>query len=460
MAKEFHMIIGNPDATWEDIDCHHLADFGEDKICKLASDMAGVPAKIPNPYRCEICNWHKDGKTAACKTVQKLALKAAEESGENLLRSVSEKIGEGVGTELHKMIPKFLERPGCSCKSWAKKMNIWGVEGCTNNKQAIIDHLVAESNKRVLFSWVPSSATKVVAKRLVESAINKVREKEEADNPKTKWFCAVTTAPRKVSTLQNCVESLQIAGFTPFIFAEPNVRGLGKQYEEFTINNETKRGVWHNWLDSCRYALENSDANTILTVQDDSLFHPDSKTFLEQNILWPDTEVGFVSLYTPKHYSLKPHKKTEQRDRGVNRVITKSMWGACALVWPRKILEQVVELDFTKNWLGARLRTKSAWESMQEKRRAEPWRVQNSDTAIGKIMNIMGRTMWFCDPSPVQHIAEYSAISHGGNKGRRNCGRCATWSESLLEQIPRQNNGKRLYRYEYDEINLYNPNAG
>jgi len=179
MAKQFHMIIGNPDAEWEDIDCHHLQDFGEDKICKLASDLAGVPAKIPNPYRCEICKWHKDAKTVTCKTVQNLALKAGEEAGEGLLRSISDKIGEGVGTELHKMIPRFLERPGCSCKNWAKKMNIWGVDGCVNNKQLIINHLVSESNRRVLFSWVPSSATKVVATRLVESAINTVREREE-----------------------------------------------------------------------------------------------------------------------------------------------------------------------------------------------------------------------------------------------------------------------------------------
>ena len=191
-----------------------------------------------------------------------------------------------------------------------------------------------------------------------------------------------------------------------------------------------------------------------MTVQDDSLFHPDSKSFIEEHVLWPDTKVGFVSLYTPKHYSKKPNKKTAMRPFGVNRIITRSMWGACALVWPRKVLEELVEADFAKNWLGAPTRTKSVWTKKKAERREEPWRIQNSDTAIGKLMNQMGRTMWFCDPSPVQHFATTSAISHGGNEGRRNCGRCAEWGKTLEEQVPLQTNGKPLDRFSYDEITM------
>jgi len=48
----------------------------------------------------------------------------------------------------------------------------------------------------------------------------------------------------------------------------------------------------------------------------------------------------------------------------------------------------------------------------------------------------MGKSMWFMDPSPVQHIAEHSAMGHGGNKGRRNCGRCAKFSTPLKDQVP------------------------
>ena len=43
--------------------------------------------------------------------------------------------------------------------------------------------------------------------------------------------------------------------------------------------------------------------------------------------------------------------------------------------------------------------------------------------------------MFFVDPSPVQHIAEMSTISHGDNTGRRNCLRCAPWDKPLTEQV-------------------------
>jgi len=221
-----------------------------------------------------------------------------------------------------------------------------------------------------------------------------------------------------------------IAGFDPIIFSEPEST---KVKSCATIKNKEKMGVWYNWIQSCEYALEQTDANVIMTVQDDSLFHPDCKSFAEK-ILWPQEDAGFVSLYTPKHYSIVPHFKTKQRDIGVNRVYTRSLWGACALIWPREILEAVMEHDITKNWLGAP--TKSRSKSVMDKRRADRTLVQNSDTAIGKIMNRMKRSMWFVDPSPVEHIAQYSAVAHGGNKGRRNCMRCANWSAPLEQQVP------------------------
>jgi hypothetical protein len=375
---------------------------------------------------------------------------STEKEQKELYLTIEQRLGAGVGTELHKLIPGFLEQEGCKCKSFAKKMNIWGPDSCEKNRKHIVQHMVNESKDRALLSWVPDSATRLVANKLLSTAIS--RTENQHTDPNNKWFCALTTAPRPASTLKACVESLQVAGFEPFIFAEPNSTLLGEELGPFVIHNKEKRGVWFNWLASIEYALENSDANIIMTVQDDSLFHPDSKTFLEEHVLWPDSLTGFVSLYTPKHYNKKPNKKTALRPTGVNRIITRSMWGACALVWPRKVLEALIEHKTCKQWMGAPTKTKTYWEKVKEKRRNEPWRVQNSDTAIGKLMNHMSRTMWFCDPSPVQHFAQTSAINHGDNKGRRNCGRCANWSESLADQIPLQTNGNSLDRFTYDEI--------
>ena len=334
----------------------------------------------------------------------------------------------GVGAELKKLIPQQLAHKGCGCNNYAIKMNKWGIDGCKERFDEIVDHLVNQSKDTAIFGWVPSSATKVVAKKLLQTAIDRAEKKYLHE--RVNWFVALTTAPRQDCTLRKCVESMFLAGFKPTIFAEPGstiIPGCT------TITNKEKKGIWYNWLHSCQYALENSDADVIMTVQDDALFHPDSKVFTE-GLLWPDEETGFVSLYTPKHYSLQARSKDEFRPIGVNRIYTRSLWGACALVWPREVLQQVVDHEITKKWLGAPTRSKSL--KIKQKRIDNPHLVQNSDTAIGKIMNKMNRKMFFVDPSPVEHIAQHSAVNHGGNYGKRNCIRCAEWGTPLNLQIP------------------------
>lgn len=407
--------------------------------CNLATVNAKKPCATDAGF-CKLCEnegWHHHKNNKAIKV---LSMKCKKNASWKKYVQAEKRFGEGPGTELHKMIPAFLERKDCSCKDFAKKMNIWGVEGCEKHIEQIVNKLMSEAKNRPLFSWVPASMTRPVVIKMIRTAIQRAREKE--GKAKHNWFVAVTTAPRKSPTLQTCLDSLVINGWRPHIFAEPgNYSFLGQEFHENIHFNEEKRGVWWNWIVSARYALENSDADIIMTVQDDSLFHPDSKEFAEK-LLWPSPDVGFVSLYTPKHYSIKNHLRSKPyRPLGLNKIVTKALWGACAMIWPRPVLEQVLEHELIEGWLGAPLKTKSAWAERQKKRREEPWTIQNSDTALGKIMNRMGRSMWFVDPSPVQHIAKYSAINHGGNEGRRNCGRCAKFSESLVDQVPLHING-------------------
>ena len=177
----------------------------------------------------------------------------------------------GPGTELSLLLPKQLESAGCACKDYAKKMNRWGVEGCRKRFDNIVEYLVWKGNTKPLLGWIPSVATRLVAKRLLTMAIERADKKTVSDSS-FKWFTAVATAPRQDCTLQKCIDSLIVAGFNPTIFAEPN----STKTECQTIMNSQKKGVWYNWLDSCEYALNNTNANVIMTVQDDSLFHPDS----------------------------------------------------------------------------------------------------------------------------------------------------------------------------------------
>lgn len=246
--------------------------------------------------------------------------------------------------------------------------------------------------------------------------------------PENKWQVAITTAPRHDCTLNECLESIRVCGWQDIaVFAEPG----STETDAKTVRNQRRLGVWHNFYSSCRWCLENTSADVILTVQDDSLFHPESKDFVD-SILWPSATTGFVSLYTPKHYSLKGK---QLRPTGVNHIRTSSLWGACAIAWPRKVLEQFVVHQVARNWLGARPRSGS--KSVMQKRKDNPHMIANSDTAIGKVMNAMKRSMWFIDPSLVQHIARHSTINHGDNSGRRNAYRIADYEKVLSEQIPK-----------------------
>ena len=240
-----------------------------------------------------------------------------------------------------------------------------------------------------------------------------------------KWEVAITTAPRRNCTLKQCIESVRTCGWEPTVFAEPN----STPTDCLTIQNCKQLGIWRNWVQSVKWILE-TKADVFLTIQDDTLFHPDSKDFVE-SIMWPATNCGFISLYTPKHYTIRRDKTI--RSVGVNKIVTKSLWGACALVWSREVLEKVIKHPLIETWAGATPR--SGNKEVIQKRRDNPHTIANSDTAIGKIMNRMKYSMWFVDPSPVQHISQFSTIAHGDNTGRRNAYRIADHSIPLSYQV-------------------------
>lgn len=235
-----------------------------------------------------------------------------------------------------------------------------------------------------------------------------------------KWSVVVTTAPRGRPTLAQCIASIRLNGWEPVVFAEPG----SPDTDCLTFTNESRLGVWHNWLKACRWALENTEAEFILTVQDDSVFHHECREFVE-SLEFPE-KAGFVSLYTPKHYG--------NGEGGLKRVRTRSMWGACALVWKRDTLQRVINHDIARNWKGVPPRGKTA-KAVMRRRAQNPHLIQNSDTAIGRICNALRLDMYFIDPSPVRHVATTSSINHGGNAGKRNCGHCADHGKPLRKQV-------------------------
>jgi hypothetical protein len=236
--------------------------------------------------------------------------------------------------------------------------------------------------------------------------------------------CTVTTAPRKECTLIECLESLELAGLEPVVFAEPG----STKTDRPTVQNENRLGVWFNWLQSARWALE-SGADTIYMFQDDMITHPESVDLIN-SITWPK-DAGYVSLYTPKHYQFT---KTRELRKKMYTIKTGSMWGATAMVFKRDVLKQLIDHPKCMDWCGCKPRTNP--EGYKERRRAQPWTIQNSDYIIGLVLQMYLRyKLYYFNPSPSYHCSRYSAIGHGGNSGRRNAYYIAYQDQPLHPQI-------------------------
>lgn len=91
--------------------------------------------------------------------------------------TIEQKIGVGPGTELTRLIPDFFSSADCGCKNFAKLMNSWGVDGCRENKQQIIDRLVEQSNNTVLLKLFPDGVTSIVASKMIDKAIKNYEER-------------------------------------------------------------------------------------------------------------------------------------------------------------------------------------------------------------------------------------------------------------------------------------------
>lgn len=284
-----------------------------------------------------------------------------------------------------------------------------------------------ENKYRVLWGLPPLPDDKLSAWRL----------------PAKTLVAGITTAPRprETSYLGRCVDSLLTAGATDVrIFAEPNsdLSNVANHPSPLTIVQRAERfGAWRNWRAMCRQLLAESAAPLVMTIQDDTVFAPDALQYLAEH--WCELrDVGFVSLYTPAHYQRKwlvkrrgrtlrhVTSEAEARNRaeklkggtwekyeyplGINRIRTRSLWGACALIFPREVLAEAIDLRVSEQWKGV---------TSTHRREREPWEVANVDTVIGHAMNAMKRCMYFINPALAQHIAHVSSIGHGGLGGRR-----------------------------------------
>jgi hypothetical protein len=247
-----------------------------------------------------------------------------------------------------------------------------------------------------------------------------------------RWTWIVTTAPRKECSLKATCESLELCGWKPVIFAEPGSTNLADTYE--TYFNGTRLGIWRNWMHAARWALA-TDAEYIMTVQDDVDFHPETKDWLDE-IKWPH-DTGFISPYTPKHYQLD--KKSRLKKRGLLSVITRSCWTGQSLCFKREVIEKILKHDRAINWTGLppkERRNPKGRVLDKEIKARQPWLIQNSDFIIGSILQLnLGLKLYYPNPSLATHSNPHSSVNHGSNVGRRNAYYVAKHDLPIKEQL-------------------------
>lgn len=209
------------------------------------------------------------------------------------------------------------------------------------------------------------------------------------------WAVGVTTAPRPVATVSRTVESLKQSGFHPIVFAEPR---SDVNLDCLVIERQHRLGCWRNYVQTIKDLLQlRPQAEAIAIFQDDIVVCRDLRDFLEHD-LWPSAQTGVVSLYSAEEYEAGESVGIDRRG--------KMILGLCAAIYPRHIAEKLVSDEYSKDWRGCHA---------QQGYVDDPVKKKAADTWVAESLKKMNKKVYHYRPSLAQHVAETSAIGHGGN---------------------------------------------
>jgi glycosyltransferase involved in cell wall biosynthesis len=214
---------------------------------------------------------------------------------------------------------------------------------------------------------------------------------EEGVRLRSPWAVAVTTAPRRQPRLARTLDTLAAAGWGPdctTIYAEPGTDTPDGWPVE---RSPVQLGGWANWLRALRNTLATRpDAATIFMLQDDMDLSPDVRQLVEALSL--PFDAGMLSPYCPSIYAPAdgapgPFRVIPTTMRGIRWF---GMVGACTLMFPRHIAEELVRHPFVSSYNETR------------------W----IDGVVGHAVNALSRSTYFHWPSLAQHTGDTSTL-HG-----------------------------------------------
>ena len=208
-----------------------------------------------------------------------------------------------------------------------------------------------------------------------------------------RWMVGITTAPRRMSTLEQCLQSIRCSGWEQSrLFVDGSVDlPVSAQEHDFTARDQPT-GAFPNYvLALYEMYLRDPDANAYLLLQDDAVLFasPELKTYLE-SVLWPEAGPCIASLYCSSKYT--------RQQAGWHRFQEQWVWGAVAFVFSSEALRHFLTSPLVYD------------------HRALPDQkgLSHIDVVIGKVAQENRIPLYYPSPSLVQHIGTISTIWNTG----------------------------------------------
>ena len=210
-----------------------------------------------------------------------------------------------------------------------------------------------------------------------------------SDNAVRTWAVGVTTSPRRLATVEPCVESVIRAGWDePVLFVDGEVELSQQLVSLESCRRQPALGAFPNFaLSLSELYMRDPHADAYLMIQDDAIFLPSLATreYLER-VLWPDAGAYMASLYCSKKYN--------QVNAGWHLFPENWVWGAVAFVFSNSAVHEILTSATLLH------------------HRALPGRdgLSKIDVVLGRIAREKEIPLIFPSPSLVQHIGTVSTI--------------------------------------------------
>lgn len=218
------------------------------------------------------------------------------------------------------------------------------------------------------------------------------------------WAVGITTAPRRLPTLEYCLSALLAAGWNePRLFVD-EAADLPARFSSLAQSiRQPRLGAWPNYyLSLAELTLRQPDADAYMILQDDALLvqHPGLRQYLE-GVLWPGDRPGIVSLYCAREYT--------QANPGWYALPMQWFWGALAFIFPAELARRFLADP----------------EVIEHRRRKQDGLVA-IDVLVGRFAHRHNIPVSFPTPSLVQHIGQVSTLWQTARAtGTRRAGRFA-----------------------------------